>query len=123
MFVVRKTHYPLSMAIQSKNHTISQFAAKLLVRLFILLLLFAFAPVVLEKETTRSYSETFVYIENKWALLFPCLLFLSFLVLLFLTLRHKYQKTDLNWMLSLNTVLLIVYITLVYVRLYPIIFG
>ena len=111
------------MAIQSKNHTISQFAAKLLVRLFILLLLFAFAPVVLEQEASRSYNETVVYIENKWALVFPGLLFLSFLVLLVLTLRYKYQKTDLNWMLSLNTGLLIVYVTLVYVRLYPIIFG
>ncbi len=123
MFVVRKTHYPLCMAIQSKNHTISQFAAKLLVRLFILLLLFAFAPIVLEQETTRSYGETFVYIENKWALIFPGLLFASFLVLLFLTLRYKYQKTDLNWMLSLNTALLISYVAMVYVRLYPIIFG
>lgn len=111
------------MAIQSKNHTISQFAAKLLVRLFILLLLFAFAPIVLEQRTKRSYRETFVYIENKWALIFPGLLFLSFLGLLILTLRHKYQKTDLNWMLSLNTTLLIVYIIMVYVRLYPIIFG
>ena len=120
---LRKTRYPTRMAIQSKNHTISQFTAKLLVRLFILLLLFAFAPVVLEQETTRSYGETFVYIENKWALIFPGLLFASFLVLLFLTLRHKYQKTDLNWMLSLNTALLIIYITMVYVRLYPIIFG
>lgn len=111
------------MTLQSKNHTISQFAAKLLVRLFILLLLFAFAPIVLEQETTRSYGETFVYIENKWALIFPGLLFASFLVLLFLTLRYKYQKTDLNWMLSLNTALLISYVAMVYVRLYPIIFG
>lgn len=111
------------MTIQSKNHTISQFTAKLLVRLFILLLLFAFAPVVLEQETTRSYNETFVYIENKWALIFPGLLFLSFLTLLILSLRYKYQKTDLNWMLSLNTALLIIYVAMVYVRLYPIIFG
>lgn len=111
------------MPTQSKNHTISQFTAKLFLRLFILLLLFAFAPIVLEKETTRSYSETFVYIENKWALIFPVLLFISFLTLLILTLRYKYQKTDLNWMLSLNTALLIIYVVMVYVRLYPIIFG
>lgn len=111
------------MAIHSKNHTISQFTAKLLVRLFIFLLLFAFAPVVLEQETTRTYSETFVYIENKWALIFPGLLFVSFLALLILTLRYKYRKTDLNWMLSLNTALLIIYVTMLYIRLYPIIFG
>ncbi|WP_262246466.1 hypothetical protein [Parapedobacter soli] len=111
------------MAIHSKNHTISQFTAKLLVRLFIFLLLFAFAPVILEQETTRTYSETFVYIENKWALIFPGLLFVSFLALLILTLRYKYRKTDLNWMLSLNTALLIIYVTMLYIRLYPIIFG
>ena len=111
------------MTILPKNHTISKFAAKLLIRLFILLLLFAFAPVVLEQETTRSFSDTFFYIENKWALIFPGLLFLSFLVLLILVLRNKYQKTDLNWMLSLNAVLLIIYVTMVYVRLYPVIFG
>jgi len=111
------------MVTQSKNHTISQFAAKLLVRLFILLLLFAFAPAVLDQQTTRSYRETLVYIENKWALIFPGLLFMSFLVLLILSLRYKYRKTDLNWMLSLNTTLLIVYVIMLYVRIYPIIFG
>lgn len=111
------------MATQSKNHTISQFTAKLLIRLFILLLLFAFAPIVLEDRTTLSYSDTFIYLENKWALVFPGLLFASFIALLILTLRHKYRKTDLNWMLSLNTVLLIIYVVMLYVRIFPVIFG
>ncbi|SEL61939.1 hypothetical protein [Parapedobacter koreensis] len=107
----------------SKNHTISKFIAKLLVRLFILLLLFAFAPVILEQETIRPLGQTFVYIENKWAFIFPGLLFLSFLVLLIITLRSRYQKTDLNWMLSLNAFLLIIYVIMLYARLYPLIFG
>ncbi|MBK1439764.1 hypothetical protein JHJ32_07200 [Parapedobacter sp. ISTM3] len=107
----------------SKNHTISKFAAKLLVRLFILLLLFAFAPAILEQETVRPLGQTFVYIEHKWAFIFPGLLFLCFLALLILTLRHRYQKTDLNWMLSLNTLLLIIYVIMLYARLYPLIFG
>ncbi|GGG83654.1 hypothetical protein GCM10007415_15910 [Parapedobacter pyrenivorans] len=111
------------MTTLSKNHTISKFAAKTLVRLFMLLLLFAFAPVILEKETVGPLSQTFVYIKNKWALLFPGLLFASFLTLLILTLRHKYQKTDLNWMLSLNSALLIIYLIMLYSRIYPIIFN
>ncbi|WP_257668453.1 hypothetical protein [Parapedobacter tibetensis] len=111
------------MTFPSKNHTISKFTVKLLIRLFILLLLFAFAPFILEKETVKPMEQTFLYITNKWALVFPALLFLSFLVLLFLTLRNKYQKTDLNWMLSLNTALLVMYVILVYVRLYPILFD
>lgn len=111
------------MTISSKNHTISKFIAKLLVRLFMLLLLFAFAPAILESKTGRSLHSTFVYIENKWAFIFPGLLFLSFLTLLIITLRHKYQKTDLNWMLSLNTGLLIAYVVMLYVRIFPLIFG
>ncbi len=111
------------MATLSKNHTISKFAAKTSVRLFMLLLLFAFAPVILERETAGPLSQTFLYIKNKWALVFPGLLFLSFLTLLILTLRHKYTKTDLNWMLSLNAILLIIYVVMLYSKLYPVIFS
>ncbi len=110
------------MTIPSKNHTISKFIAKLLTRLFILLLLFAFAPFVLEKESTVSLGETFLYITNKWAFIFPGILFLSFLTLLVITLRSKYRHTDINWMLSLNAALLAAYLIMLYVRLYPIIF-
>lgn len=109
--------------LSSKNHTISKFTVKLLVRLFILLLLFAFAPFIFEKKTVRPLGEIFLYIENKWAFIFPGLLFLSFLILLILTLRSRYQKTDLNWMLSLNTALLVIYLIMLYVKLYPMIFG
>lgn len=111
------------MTFSPKNHTTSKFIAKLLVRLFILLLLFAFAPVILEEKMARPLSETFVYIDNKWAFIFPGLLFLSFVVLLILTLSSKYQKADLNWMLSLNTALLVIYVIMLYVKLFPIIFG
>lgn len=111
------------MTMLSKNHTISKFTVKLLIRLFFLMLLFAFAPFVLEKETKVPLEQTYLYITNKWAFIFPGLLFLSFLTLLIITLKQNYQKTDLNWMLSLNTVLLLVYLIMLYSRLYPIIFG
>ncbi|SFB91119.1 hypothetical protein SAMN05421747_10251 [Parapedobacter composti] len=111
------------MTLPSKNHTTSKFVAKLLVRLFMLLLLFSFAPFILEQETIRPLSQTFVYITNKWAFIFPGLLFVSFLALLILTLRNKYRHIDINWMLSLNTALLIGYLIMLYVKIYPLIFG
>ncbi|WP_353185043.1 hypothetical protein [Parapedobacter lycopersici] len=111
------------MTISSKNHTISKFVAKLLVRLFILLLLFAFAPFILKEQTQGSLAQTFFYIDNKWAFIFPGLLFLSFIALLVLTLRHQYRLVDLNWMLSLNAALLIGYVVMLYIRIYPVIFG
>lgn len=106
----------------SKNHTISKFTAKLLVRLFILLLAAAIAPIFIDNEIAAKMETTYVYIENKWVFIFPLILFLSFLTLLILTGRAKHEKTDLNWMLSLNTLLLIVYIILLFVRLYPLIY-
>jgi|SRR5690606_4080274 len=111
------------MTISSKNHTISKFTAKLLVRLFILLLLFAFVPFLFDDHSRGSLAQTYFYVDNKWAFIFPGLLFLSFLILLVFTLRYKYQMVDLNWMLSLNALLLIGYIVLLYVRIYPIVFG
>lgn len=110
------------MRVTSKNHTISKFTAKLLTRLFILLLLFSMAPFLIDRQLSARAEHIYVYIENKWAFIFPGMLFLSFLILLILTLRKGYAQTDLNWMLSLNTLLLIIYLILLYIRLYPLLF-
>jgi|SRR5690606_4015131 len=110
------------MRVTSKNHTISRFIAKLLVRLLILLLLFSMAPLLVDRQLAGRAEHVYIYLENKWAFIFPGILFFSFMVLLILTLRKKYTATDLNWMLSLNTLILILYLILLYVRLYPLLF-
>lgn len=106
----------------SKNHTISKFVSKLLVRLFILILAAAVIPVFVDDEIGAKMETTYVYIENKWVFVFPLILFLSFLTLLILTGRARHEKTDLNWMLSLNTLLLIVYVIMLFIRLAPLIY-
>lgn len=97
--------------------------AKLLTRLFMLLLAFAIAPFFLDSNMAAKLETTYVYIENKWVFIFPAILFLSFLTLLILTGRAHHEKEDLNWMLSLNTLLLIIYVVLLYIKLYPAISG
>lgn len=111
------------MIITPKNHTISKFVAKLFVRVLVLMLLFAFIPFLMEDKTAGSLEHIYFYIPNKWALVFPALLFLTFITLLILCLRFRFSKTDLNWMVSLNAGLLIVYLIMLYARLYPLIFG
>jgi len=106
----------------TKNHTTSKFVSKLLVRLFILLLAAAIAPIFVDDQIAAKIQTTYVYIENKWVFIFPLILFLSFLTLLILTGRAKHEKTDLNWMLSLNTLLLIIYVVMLFIRLYPLIY-
>lgn len=110
------------MRVTPKNHTISMFTAKLLTRLFILLLLFSMAPFLIDKQLSARAEHIYVYLENKWTFIFPGTLFLSFLTLLIMTLRKRYAQTDLNWMLSLNTIILIIYLILLYMRLYPLLF-
>lgn len=105
-----------------KNHTISQMVAKLTTRLFVLLLLLSVVPFLAEESYVRNLNDTYLYVINKWVLLFPLLLFFGFLTLLVLVLKFRYGKTDLNWMLSLNATLLVLYLVLLYIRIFPLIF-
>ena len=61
-------------------------------------------------------------IPNKWTLIAPAMLFLGMVTLLILAVKNKYQQTDYNWLLVLNTVVLLTYMILIYVRLYKLIF-
>lgn len=107
----------------SKNHTISKLVAKTMVRLFLLVLVLAFTPLFMGEETSGSLQNVYLTITNRWALVSPALLLLIFIVLLILALRQKYSKVDINWMLSLNAGLLIIYLLLLYSRVYPYVFG
>ncbi len=111
------------MSNKSKNHTTSKFVAKVLVRLFLLVLVMAFTPLFMGEEISGSLGNVYLHITNRWALVFPALLFLIFIVLLILALRRQYSQIDINWMLSLNATLLIVYLILLYSRIYPYVFG
>lgn len=111
------------MSIVSKNYTISKFSAKLLSRLFFLLLLFSFAPRVMGEDTLHPFQTLYFYMTHKWAVIFPGILFLSFVVLFVLVAKNKYRMVDMNWMLSLNAALLIGYLLVLYIRLYPVIFS
>lgn len=87
------------------------------------MLLAAFiVPVFVNDQVAARMQTTYVYLENKWIFIFPLILFLSFLTLLILVGRTKHEKTDLNWMLSLNALLLIIYVIMLFARLYPVLY-
>lgn len=107
----------------SKNHTISQIMAKVTTRLFVFSLVLSVVPFIAEGEYVQNLNETYLYVINKWVLIFPLVLFAGFLILFLLVLKHKYAKVDLNWLLTLNASILILYVVLLYVRIYPLIFS
>lgn len=123
-FALAFIHQTMTRTKNTKNRTInSKFVSKLLVRLFIIVLIAGVLPFFADEQIKNNMAVTYVYIENKWVFIFPLILFLSFLTLLILTSRAKNEQDDLNWILSLNTLLLIIYIVLLFVKLYPIIYG
>lgn len=101
----------------SKNHTISKIVAKTMLRLFFLLLAFAaYLYFSIDKFVMENMKVSF---PHQWAFLFPMVLLVIEIGLLFLMLKQKYSKSDINWLFSLNSLLLNIYLILLYTRIYP----
>lgn len=116
MYVCKYTNYN-TMNEHSKNHTTSKLVAKVLLRLFIIILGLAAFPFLSGK--SQQLDKSYVYFEHKWFLVFPFLLFTIFVILLITMLKEKYKKTDINWLFSLSALMLIGYLIMLYTRIYP----
>jgi len=86
---------------------ISQIAAKAVVRVFLLLLLISTIP-FLEGSNSKLQNFQFV-VHQKWTLVFPSILIVGFVTLLVLCTIKKYKQVDLNWLLVVNTLVLLAY--------------
>ena len=99
----------------------SRIAAKVAVRLFLFLILLALVPFFTGNTTDTQLQNIYITASNKWVFAYPILLALGFIALLVLCTIKKYTKPDLNWLLVLNTLMLIVYGATVFVRILHII--
>ncbi len=59
--------------------------------------------------------------KHAYMLAFPILLILGFITLLVLCSIKKYSKPDMNWLLVVNTVVLIAYAATLYISIYKLI--
>ncbi|MFD0794317.1 hypothetical protein ACFQZX_11870 [Mucilaginibacter litoreus] len=97
----------------------SQIAAKIVTRLFLILLLVALVP-LLQGDNSKM-QHIYLAPQHLWTLAPPILLILGFIILLIVCARQKYSQQDLNWLLVLNTVILIIYGITLYIRVYQMI--
>jgi len=95
---------------------ISQIAAKAVVRVFLLLLLISTIP-FLEGNNPKLQNFQFV-IHQKWTLVFPSILIVGFVTLLVLCTIKKYKQVDLNWLLIVNTLVLLAYFLTIALAVY-----
>ncbi|RFZ82158.1 hypothetical protein DYU05_16185 [Mucilaginibacter terrenus] len=86
----------------------SQIAAKAVVRVFFALILLALVMFINGDRTKLQH----IYLAPKhlYTLVAPLLLIIGFITLLVLCSVKKYTKPDLNWLLVVNTVVLLVYL-------------
>lgn len=92
----------------------SQIVAKALVRVFFLLLLVAAIPFFMGDNS--KLSQLYFVVPNKWVWAFPGLLVLGFIILFISCTVNKYKDVTLNWLLVVNTGVLLVCSTVIYFR-------
>ena len=97
----------------------SQIAAKIVTRLFFFLLLIALVPFI--QGDTSKLQHLYLNPKNVWTLAFPIILILGFIALLVICSIKKFRETDLNWVLVVNTVVLMAYGIALYVHIYHLI--
>lgn len=95
---------------------ISQIVAKAVVRVFLLLLLISTAPFIVGNNPKLKNFQ-FV-IHQKWTLIFPAILIIGFVTLLITCTIKKYKEVDLNWLLVVNTVVLLAYFITIALAVY-----
>lgn len=94
----------------------SQIAAKIVLRLFLFLILACAIPFVTGDNAQLQHMNFVVY--QKWMLIFPGILIVGFITLFIICTVNKYKKADLNWVLVVNTVVLIVYLLAIALKTY-----
>ena len=95
----------------------SRVVTKVVVRLFFLLLLLALVPPFLMGDQSKL-KNIYLSFHHPWEMIFPGILILGFISLLIICAVKKFQETDLNWLLVLNTVILTIYGIAIYIRIY-----
>ncbi len=93
----------------------SKAAAKILVRLFFILILIALLPFL--TGDAGGLKHVYLNTDNKLALAAPILLLISFIILLVICTRARYEEADLNWVLIINILILMAYGITVFIRI------
>ncbi|OOQ57935.1 hypothetical protein [Mucilaginibacter pedocola] len=97
----------------------SQIAAKAVVRIFFILLLLALVAFL--QGDTQKLHQLYIRPKHMYTLAFPIILIIGFIILLVLATIKKYSQPDINWLLVVNTVVLLVYSITLYFTIYKLI--
>ncbi|MFD1255686.1 hypothetical protein ACFQ3S_02655 [Mucilaginibacter terrae] len=97
---------------------LSKFFAKLMVRMFFILILAAGVGVWQGGDKLKHLGYINLF---QWRMIFPALLISGFIGLLLTASIKKYNNMELNWLLVVNTLMLIIYAMAIFMKIaYPV---
>lgn len=95
---------------------ISTILAKAISRLFLLLIVLAVVP--LFQVDSSKWQHLYIVTKSRWLFIFPVILILGFVYFFIRCTINKYKEPDSNWLLIVNTVVLMAYCATLFVRIY-----
>jgi len=90
--------------------------AKAVSRLFLLLLVLAIVP--LFQVDREKLQHLYIVTSSKWLFIFPIVLVCGFVYFLIRCMIHKYKEPDSNWLLVINTLILMAYCATLFFKVY-----
>jgi hypothetical protein len=94
----------------------SGIVAKSVSRLFLLFVLLA--GVFLFRGDTSKLQHLYIVTQSRWLFFFPILLITSFVYFFIRCTIRKYTEPDSNWLLVINTLVLMTYCVTLFARVY-----
>ena len=93
---------------------VSKFVTKIILRLFFILLFVGLVPFI--QGDQDKLKHIYLIFHHTWEMIFPAILIIGFLTLLITCALKKYNEPELNWLLVLNTVILLAYGIAIFIR-------
>lgn len=94
---------------------VNQVVTRAVVRVFFILLLVALVPFIAGDQS--AFQHVYLSFRHWWELILPVIIILSFIILLIACVARKYAVQELNWLLVVNTVVLVAYGIAIFIRI------
>jgi hypothetical protein len=94
---------------------VSKFVTRIVLRIFIILLVAAMVPLFQGDQTKLQHI--YLTFHYSWQVVPPAIIVISFFVLLVACGRKKFNETEMNWLLVVNTVVLLAYVIAIFIKL------
>jgi cytochrome bd-type quinol oxidase subunit 2 len=94
---------------------VSKFVTKIVIRVFFILLLVA--TFLFIQGDQSKFQHLYFSFSHVWEMIFPAIIILCFLFLFITCALKKYNQPEMNWLLVVNTIVLIAYGIAIFIKI------